>query len=148
MEILGEEPTMRTLAMRLIWLTAMSVLTGCASMLPPAQISPDGAKQFVLTMRAGDFSPRYLVVNQGDRVRLLLYSDYQFAFFTFNHFGIHRLVSHDAPEVVQFVATERGWFDFSAHAFYPYSAHLHLVPIGAGATASPEHILYGRLYVL
>lgn len=139
---------MRSLSMRLMWLTAISVLAGCASMPSLAQITPDGAKQFVLTMRAGDFSPRYLVVNQGDRVHLLLYSDYQFAFFTFNQFGIHRLVSHDAPEVVQFVATERGWFDFSAHAFYPYSAYLHLVPTGAGATGSPEHILYGRLYVL
>ncbi len=114
------------------------VLAGCALVPSPYHLAPDGAKEFVLTMRAGSFSPNYLVVNQGDRIRLVIYSYYQFAFFTFNEFRISRLVPHDAPEVVDFVATERGWFDFTGTGQYSYYASIH----------RNEHVLYGRLYVL
>lgn len=124
----------------------IAVLAGCAAAPPAYRVAPDGAKEFVLTMRAGSFSPNSLVVNQGDRVRLVLHSYYQFAFFTFNQFRISRLVGHNAPEVVEFVATERGWYDFTAHAFYPY-AQLTLANSSIDGTGSSEHVLYGRLYV-
>lgn len=124
----------------------IAVLAGCAAAPPAYRVAPDGAKEFVLTMRAGSFSPNSLVVNQGDRVRLVLHSYYQFAFFNFNQFRISRLVGHNAPEVVEFMATERGWYDFTAHAFYPY-AQLTLANTSIGDTDSSEHVLYGRLYV-
>ncbi len=121
-------------------------LAGCAAQTPAYRVTPDGAKEVVLTMRAGSFSPNYLVVNQGDRIRLVISSYYQFAFFTFNEFRISRMVSHTAPEVVEFVATERGWFDFKGYGFWAQYAHLTLAG-SAGGTASAEHVLYGRLYV-
>ncbi len=114
------------------------VLVGCAVVPSAYHLAPDGAKEVVLTMRAGAFSPTYLVVNRGDHVRLVISSYYQFAFFTFNEFRISRLVPHDAPEVVDFVARERGWFDFTGTGQYSSSASIH----------RNEHVLYGRLYVL
>src|ERR1700675_3654139 len=79
-------------------------LAGCAVAPPAYRVTPDGSKEFVLTMRAGGFSPNSLVVNQGDRVRLVLNSYYQFAFFTFNQFRISRLVPNNAPEAWEFGA--------------------------------------------
>jgi hypothetical protein len=97
-------------------------------------------------MRDASFWPSYISVNQGDRVRLVIYSYYQFAFFNFPKFNISRQIAHDAPEIVEFVATERGWFDFNGYAFYPYYASLSLAgDLGGGA--GPEHVLYGRLFV-
>ncbi len=138
---------MRSLALRLMVTVTVVVLAGCATAPTPFISTPDGAKEFVLTMRGGAFWPNYLVVNQADRVRLVIYSYYQFAFFTLNEFNIHRMVSHDTPEVVDFVATKRGWFDFTAHAFYSYSTGLVLAGEGEGGAGSAEQILYGRLYV-
>ncbi len=138
---------MRSLVLHLTLGVAIVVLVGCAITPSPYTLTPDGAKQFVLTMRAGAFSPNYFVVNQGDRVRLVIYSYYEFAFFNFNQFNISRMVPHDAPEVVEFVATQRGWFDFTAHAFYSLYGGLTLAGGDAGGTGSAEHVLYGRLYV-
>ena len=139
---------MRSSALRLMLGMAIVVLAGCAMTPPTYRVTPDGAKEFILTMRAGSFSPNYLVVNQGDRVRLVIHSYYQFAFFNFNQFRISRMVAHDIPEVVEFVATERGWFDFDGYGFYPYYAQL--IPAGGvsdGGRGAQEHRLYGRLYV-
>lgn len=137
---------MRSVVLRLMLGVTILALAGCATAPPAYHITPDGAKEFVLTMRAGSFSPNYLVVNQGDRVRLVISSYYQFAFFTFNEFRVSRMVSHTAPEVVEFVATERGWFDFKGYGFWSNYAHLTLAG-SAGGTGSSEHVLYGRLYV-
>lgn len=142
---------MRGFTLSVVLGMAMVVLAGCAMvpMTPSAyRLTPDGAKEFVLTMRAGDFSPKYLVVKQGDRVRIVLYSHYQFAFFTLNQFRISRMVSHDAPEVVEFVATERGWFDFDCYGFYPYYAQLNVISDVGGGKGADQQRLYGRLYVL
>jgi hypothetical protein len=137
---------------RVLWLSLMAalLLAGCALVPSPYSLAPDGAKTFVLTMRAGAFSPNYLVVNRGDHVRLVIYSYYQFAFFTCNEFRIVRMVAHDTPEVVDFVATKPGWYDFKGYGLYPYYAQLTLAdaPSAGGGTASSEHVLYGRLYVL
>ncbi len=138
---------MRKLVLHLTLGMAIVVLAGCAMAPSPYSPTPDGAKEFVVTMRGGAFSPNYLVVNQGDRVRLVIYSYYQFAFFNFNEFNISRMVSHDTPEVVDIVAKDRGWFDFKGYGFYPYAAGLLLVQAGGADTSSPEHVLYGRLYV-
>ena len=138
---------MRSLVVRVILGIGILALAGCAMTPSPYLATPDGAKEFILTMRAGTISPNYLVVKQGDRVRLVIYSYYQFAFFNFNEFNISRMVSHDTPEVVDFVATKPGWFDFTAHAFYSLSARLALAGGDAGGAGSAEHILYGRLYV-
>ena len=125
---------------------AIFLVAGCATAPPDYRVTPDGAKEFVLTMRAASFSPSYLVVNQGDRIRLVIYSYYQFAFFDFPQFHLSRQIPHDAPEVVEFVATERGWFDFRGYGFYSYYAQLGLAG-GLGGGSGPEHPLYGRLYV-
>ena len=139
---------MRGAARCLILGTAMALLVaGCATAPPGYTVAPDGAKEFVLTMRTGAFWPSYLVVNQGDRVRLVIHSYYQFAIFYFNKFGISRMVAHDAPEMVEFVATERGWFDFNGYGFYSYSASLFMTSSSVGGNAGSEHALYGRLYV-
>ena len=137
---------MRSLVLRLMLGMTILALAGCAAAPPAYQITPDGAKEIVLTMRAGSFSPNYLVVNQGDRVRLVIYSYYQFAFFTFNEFRVSRMVPYNAPEVVEFVATERGWFDFKGHGIWAQYAQLTLTASVDG-TGSSEHVLYGRLYV-
>ncbi len=138
---------MRNLVFHLTLGVAIVVLAGCAMAPSPYSLTPDGAKEFVLTMRAGAFSPNYFVVNRGDRVRLVISSYYEFAFFNFNEFNISRMVPHDAPEVVEFVATKPGWFDFTAHAFYSLSARLVLAGGAGGDAGSAEHVLYGRLYV-
>ncbi len=138
---------MRSLVRRLMLGMAIVVLAGCALRPPDYRITPDGAKEFILTMRAGSFSPNYLVVNQGDRVRLVIYSYYQFAFFTLNQFHISRMVAHDVPEIVEFVVTERGWFDFKGYGFWSYYAQLTLAGSVDGGAGSSEHVLYGRLYV-
>jgi len=145
MAIEREMEMMRRSVLR--WMLGMIVvvLAGCATAPPDYRVTPDGAKEFVLTMRAANFSPSYLSVNQGDRVRLVIYSYYQFAFFDFPQFNISRQIPHDAPEVVEFVATERGWFDFRGYGFYSYYAQLSLAG-GLGGSGS-EHPLYGRLYV-
>ena len=137
---------MRSWTLRLILGMATFLLAGCATAQPDYRVTPDGAKEFVLTMRAASFSPSYLSVNQGDRVRLVIYSYYQFAFFDFPQFRLSRQIPHDAPEVVEFIAAERGWFDFHGYGFYPYTAHLSLAG-GSGGDTGPEHRLYGRLYV-
>ena len=137
---------MRSLVRRLMLGMAIVVLAGCAMVPSAYRLTPDGAKEFVLTMRAGSFSPNYLVVNQGDRVRLVIYSYYQFAFFSLNEFRLSRMVPYNAPEVVEFVATERGWFDFKGYGFWSNYAQLTLTG-SVGGTASSEHVLYGRLYV-
>ena len=137
---------MRSLVLRLMLGMTILALAGCAAAPPAYRITPDGAKEFVLTMRAGSFSPNYLVVNQGDRVRLVIYSYYQFAFFTFNEFRVSRMVPYNAPEVVEFVAAQRGWFDFKGYGFWAYYAQLTLAGSIDG-TGSSEHVLYGRLYV-
>ena len=137
---------MRRSMRRLLFGIATVVLAGCATAPPGYRVTPDGAKEFVLTMRAASFSPSYLVVNQGDRIRLVIYSYYQFAFFDFPQFRLSRQIPHDAPEVVEFVATERGWFDFRGYCFNSYYAQLSLAG-GLGGGSGPEHLLYGRLYV-
>jgi hypothetical protein len=137
---------MKRLVLRFTLGIAIVMLVGCATAPPAFRLTPDGAKEFVLTMRAGSFSPNYLVVNQGDRVRLVIYSYYQFAFFTFNEFGVSRMVPHNAPEVVEFVATQRGWFDFKGYGFWAQYSQLTLAASVDG-TDSSEHVLYGRLYV-
>ena len=137
---------MRSSVLRLMLGMMILALAGCAIAPPDYRITPDGAKEFVLTMRAGSFSPNYLVVNQGDRVRLVIYSYYQFAFFTFNEFRVSRMVPHNAPEVVEFVAVQRGWFDFKGYGFWAQYAQLTLAS-SADGTGSSEHVLYGRLYV-
>jgi len=137
---------MRSLVLRLLLGVTILALAGCATAPPAYHITPDGAKEFVLTMRAGSFSPNYLVVNQGDRVRLVIYSYYQFAFFTFNEFRVSRMVPYNAPEIVEFLAAQRGWYDFKGYGFWSNSAHLTLAGSTDG-TGSSEHVLYGRLYV-
>ena len=125
---------------------AIFLVAGCATAPPDYRVTPDGAKEFVLTMRAASFSPSYISVNQGDRVRLIIYSYYQFAFFDFPQFHLSRQIPYDAPEVVEFIAAERGWFDFRGYGFFSYYAQLSLAG-SLGGGAGPEHPLYGRLYV-
>ena len=137
---------MRSSVLRLMLGLTILALAGCATVPPAFRLTPDGAKEFALTMRAGSFSPSYLVVNQGDRVRLVISSYYQFAFFSLNEFRLSRMVPYNAPEVVEFVATERGWFDFKGYGFWSNYAQLTLAG-AVGGTASSEHVLYGRLYV-
>ena len=137
---------MRSLVLRLMLGVTILALAGCATAPPSYHITPDGAKEFILTMRAGSFSPNYFVVNQGDRVRLVIYSYYQSAFFTFNEFRVSRMVPYNAPEIVEFVAAQRGWFDFKGYGFWSNYAQLTLAG-SVGGTGSSEHVLYGRLYV-
>lgn len=127
---------------------AVVALAGCATAPPAYRVTPDGAKEFVVTMRAATFSPSYLSVDLGDRVRLVIHSYYQFAFFYFPQFNLSRQIPHDAPEIVEFVATKRGWFDFHGYGFYPYYAQLTLAGgVGASGDTGSEHRLDGRLYV-
>ena len=137
---------MRSLVLRLMLGMTILALAGCATVPPAFRLAPDGAKEFVLAMLAGSFSPNYLVVNQGDRVRLVIYSYYQFAFFTFNEFRVSRMVPHNDPEVIEFVTTQRGWYDFKGYGFWAQYAQLTLAG-SADGTGSSEHALYGRLYV-
>lgn len=98
------------------------LLAGCAPSLlvqetsPPSRLAPSGVKEFHLLLDRGQFWPSYLVVDQGDRVRLILTSLYTSTFFSFGRFNIHRLLQYNQPEAVEFVAEEAGWFDFRAEA--------------------------------
>jgi hypothetical protein len=50
---------MRSGVLRLSLMAAL-LLAGCALVPSPYSLAPDGAKAFVLTMRAGAFSPNHL----------------------------------------------------------------------------------------
>ncbi len=127
---------------------AMVTLAGCASVQQPSpyRLTPDGAKEFTLRMDQGNFWPSNLVVNQGDRVRLVIYSSYQFAQFSFPQFNITRQIPHDAPDSVEFVAAPRGWFDFYGYVSYPAYGSIILVRGFGGRNGDPLTI-QGRLYV-
>lgn len=96
------------------------LLAGCTLPLreasPPSRLAPGGVKEFHLLLDRGQFWPSYLVVDQGDRVRLVLTSLYTSTFFSFDRFNLHRLLKYNQPESVEFVAEEAGWFDFRAEA--------------------------------
>ena len=126
------------------------VLAACATgPQPPAyRLAPDGAKEFVLRMDQGNFWPSSIYVNQGDRVRFIIHSYYQFAQFSFPQFSLNRQIPHDAPEAVEFVATERGWFDFYGYVSYPYAAvRLTLAGSFGGRDGGSDLTIQGRLYV-
>ena len=124
------------------------VIPACATgPQPPAyRLAPDGAKELTLRMEQNNFWPSNVVVNQGDRVRLVIYSYYQFAQFSFPQFNITRQIPHDAPESVEFVATSRGWFDFYGYVSYPAYASATLAH-GFGGRDSGPITIQGRLYV-
>lgn len=126
---------------------AVAALAGCATAPPAYRVTPDGAKEFVLLIRGGNFFPGYISVNQGDRVRLVIHSYYQFALFSLPQFNLSRQIPHDAPEIVEFVATARGWFDFYGYVSSPYSARLTLAGTFGGRDAGSDYTIYGRLYV-
>ncbi len=134
---------MRSLRVNLMMGSALGLLAGCATTPADYHVTPDGTKEFVVAMERASFSPSYLSVNQGDRVRLVIYSYYQFAFFYFPQLNLNREVPHDAPETVELVATERGWFDFYGYGFYPYYANPRL----AGGDTGGEERLFESLYV-
>ncbi|MFN3476333.1 MAG: hypothetical protein ACK4Z6_02090 [Candidatus Methylomirabilales bacterium] len=96
------------------------LLAGCAPSLreasPPPRLTPGGVKEFQLLLDRGQFWPSFLIVDQGDTVRLVLTSLYTSTFFSFNRFNVHRLLQYNQPEAVEFVADEAGWFDFRAEA--------------------------------
>jgi len=125
------------------------VLAACATgPQPPAyRLAPDGAKEFVLRMDQGNFWPSSIYVNQGDRVRFVIHSYYQFAQFSFPQFNLNRQIPHDAPETVEFVATERGWFDFYGYVSSPYAARLTLARSFGGRDGGSDLTIHGRLYV-
>jgi len=124
------------------------VIPACATgPQPPAyRLAPDGAKEFVLRMDQGNFWPSSISVNQGDRVRFVIHSYYQFAQFSFPQFNLNRQIPHDASESVVFVATERGWFDFYGYVSYPAYASATLAH-GFGGRDSGPITIQGRLYV-
>ena len=140
---------MRSSVLGLIAGIMIVVIPACATgPQPPAyRLAPDGAKEFVLRMERGNFWPSSLSVNQGDRVRFVIHSYYQFALFSFPQFNLSRQIPHDAPEVVEFVATERGWFDFYGHVSSPYAARLTFAGAFGGGDAGSDYTIYGRLYV-
>ena len=125
------------------------VLAACATgPQPPAyRLAPDGAKEFVLRMDQGNFWPSSISVNQGDRVRFIIHSYYQFAQFSFPQFNLSRQIPHDAPESMEFVATERGWFDFYGYVSSPYAARLTLARSFGGRDGGSDYTIQGRLYV-
>lgn len=95
------------------------LLAGCAPMQEaslPSRLAPGGVKEFQLLLDRGQFWPSSLVVNQGDRVRLVLTSLYTSTFFSFDRFNLHLLLQYNQPESVEFMAEEAGWFDFRAEA--------------------------------
>ena len=125
------------------------VMSACATgPQPPAySLAPDGAKEFVLRMDQGNFWPSSISVNQGDRIRFVIHSYYQFAQFSFPQFNLSRQIPHDAPETVEFVATERGWFSFYGYVSSPTAAaRLTLAAFGGGLDGS-DITIQGRLYV-
>lgn len=127
----------------------MLLLAACAAATAPPptpyRLAPDGAKEFSLRMELGNFWPSYLVVNRGDRVRLLLYSGYEFALFAFPQFNISRQIAHGGSDAVEFVAAQPGWFDFYAYVTSPLYGGLILARFG-GRNGRDQQI-YGRLYV-
>jgi len=125
------------------------VMSACATgPQPPAyRLAPDGAKEFVLRMDQGNFWPSSISVNQGDRVRFVIHSYYQFAQFSFPQFGLNRQIPHDAPETVEFVATVRGWFDFYGYVSSPYAARVTLARSFGGRDGGSDLTIQGRLYV-
>lgn len=128
----------------------IAVLAACAAgPQPPAyRLAPDGAKEFVLRMDQGNFWPSSISVNQGDRVRFVIHSYYQFAQFSLPQFNLSRQIPHDAPETLEFVATERGWFDFYGYVSYPYAAvRLTLAGGFSGRDGGSDLTIHGRLYV-
>jgi hypothetical protein len=127
---------------------AIVAFTGCASVQDPSpyRVASDGAKEFALRMELGNFWPNYLVVKQGDRVRLVLYSSYEFALFSFPQFNITRQIPHGGSDAVEFLATQRGWFDFYAYVTSPLYGGLTLVRDFGGRNGRDQTI-YGRLYV-
>jgi len=140
---------MRRSALGLMGGIMIVVMSACATgPQPPAyRLAPDGAKEFVLRMDQGNFWPSSISINQGDRVRFVIYSYYQFALFSFPQFSLNRQIPHDAPEVVEFVATERGWFDFYGYVSYPYTAGLSLARGFGGRDGGSDLTIHGRLYV-
>ena len=140
---------MRRLLLRLALGAAIVVFPACATgPQPPAyRLAPDGAKEFTLRMELGNFWPSSISVNQGDRVRFVLYSAYQFAQFSFPQFGLNRQIPHDAPEAVEFVATQLGWFDFYGYVSYPYYSRVTLARSFGGGDAGTDQTIQGRLYV-
>ena len=140
---------MRRLPLWLALGAAIAFLPACATRpQPPAyRLAPDGAKEFGLRMELGNFWPSSLSVHQGDRVRLVIYSYYQFALFSIPQFNLSRQIPHDAPETVEFVAAERGWFDFYGYVSYPYTAGLSLARGFAGRGGGSDYTIRGRLYV-
>lgn len=96
------------------------LLAGCTLPLreasPPSRLAPGGVKEFHLLLDRGQFWPSYLVVDQGDRVRLVLTSLYTSTYFSFGRFNLHVLLQYNQPEAVEFVTDEAGWFDFRAEA--------------------------------
>ena len=125
------------------------VLAACATgPQPPAyRLAPDGAKEFMLRMDQGNFWPSSIYVNQGDRVRFVIHSYYQFAQFDFPQFNLNRQIPHDSLEAVEFAATERGWFDFYGYVAYPYTARLTLAGGFGGRDGGSDLTIHGRLYV-
>ena len=140
---------MRRPVRRLALVLTIVALAGCAAgPQPPAyRLTPDGAKEFALRMDQGSFWPSSISVNQGDRVRFVIHSYYQFAQFSLPQFNLNRQIPHDAPETVEFVATERGWFDFYGYLSSPYAARrLTLAGFGGGLDGS-DLTIQGRLTV-
>ncbi len=134
----------------LIAAIAMAALAGCAAAtVPPPtpyRLGPDGAKEFSLRIELGNFWPGYLVVNRGDRVRLVLYSGYEFALFTFPQFNLSRQIAQGGSDTVEFVAAQPGWFDFYAYVSNPLYGGLILARDFGGRNGRDQTI-YGRLYV-
>ena len=139
---------MRRSSRRLALVMTIGALAGCATgPEPPAyRLTPNGAKEFGLRMEQGSFWPSSISVNQGDRVRFVIHSYYQFAQFSFPQFNLNRQIPHDAPETVEFVATERGWFNFYGYLSSPYTARLTLAGFGGGLEGS-DVTIQGRLTV-
>ena len=140
---------MRRSVRRLALVLTIVALAGCATgPQPPAfRLTPDGAKEFALRMDQADFWPSSVSVNQGDRVRFVIHSYYQFAQFSFPQFNLNRQIPHDAPETVEFVATERGWFSFYGYLLSPTAARLTTLAGFSGGLGGSDLTIQGRLTV-
>mgnify|MGYP005850311453 CR=1 FL=1 len=133
-----------------LFIGVLLLLAGCTLPLreasPPSRLAPGGVKEFQLLLDRGQFWPSYLVVDQGDQVRLVLTSLYTSTFFSFNRFNIHLLLKYNQPEAVEFMADEAGWFDFRAEARSALRGRegLPVVPVCLGDAGI---VLHGRLIV-